>query len=504
MFGTANSFASFLSNRSVWLIGALLCLRVIFLLHGDGLINGDGALYVKAAQEILLTGHLPSARFQSLGFAVVLTPIIALTGENAIRFNYDPTMPYLGDRIANAVHAAQVAMDLVIVLILIREAAKLLAGPTQKPIVVTGALAFLALQPFTAAMTTHVYPDAMCMFFFFVGGYLASQSLSGSRGAWGLAVGSAMLGVAGLIRFEMLPVCGALLLIIYLVLVRQRGARACLGAVALSVALFLTAPTAMTIFQYQSTGEIGYVRTQIAQNSDTLRKGYNTWLRTWIILVQGEAVVFSDALHDDPSWVGFDMNAYPRRAFKSDEQRGEIAGLLDSWRQNGYTKEIDTGFIQIAGANQREYPITSFVLVPIGRSLHYWINLEGARAIQVTLRIEPPWSRVATALVFPFRLLFVGLAAVGFFVVGIERRSRLLRWGDELDLARICSLMVILRTGELAVLGLFMVTGLMETRYVIVALPAMLVLATVGLRRIAGADEPLASNVASNIVQTIP
>jgi len=50
MFRKANSFASLFVNRSVWLIGLLLCLRAIFLLLGDGTINGDCTFYVKAAQ----------------------------------------------------------------------------------------------------------------------------------------------------------------------------------------------------------------------------------------------------------------------------------------------------------------------------------------------------------------------------------------------------------------------------------------------------------------------
>jgi hypothetical protein len=330
------------------------------------------------------------------------------------------------------------------------------------------------------------------MFFFFVGGYLILRPLSGSRGVWGLAFGSAMLGIAGLIRFEMLPVCGALLFVLWFVLVRQRGARACLSAIAVSAALFLSPAAGMSIFQYRSTGEIGYVRVDTAQNSNNVRGGFNAWLRTWIILVD-ESLAFSFP-EVTPNWAGFDINAYPHRAFKSDQQRNEIAKLLFSWRESGYTKEIDTEFMKIARADWREYPVTTFILVPVGRMLHYWINLEGARAIHVTLGLEPPWSRVATALVFPFRLLFVGLAAVGFFVVWIEHRSRMLRWGDDLDFARVCSLMVVLRTGEFCVFGLFLGAGAMETRYVIVALPAMLMLAVVGLRRIAGADEFLAAN----------
>lgn len=502
MVGKMLSLKFALSNRDAWLVATLLVLRTVFLLLGDGLINGDGTLYVKGAQEILQTGHLPPARFQSLGFAVVLTPIIALTGDEAIRFDYDPTVLYAGDRIANIVHAVHVAMDLAIVLILIHEARKLLAGRT-KPVVVTSALAFLSLQPFTAAMTTYVYPDHMCMFFFFVGGYLICRALSGLRETWGLLVGSAMLGIAGLVRFDVLPICGALLLVVYLVLVRQRGAGTYLGAIAMSAALFLSAPAAMSIFQYLSTGEIGYVRTQTAQNADNVRGGYFAWLRTWLMLVQGEAAVFS-TLDDKPTWAGLDVNAYPHRIFKSEQQRSEIAKLLDSWRRTGYTKEIDMEFMTIAEANRREHPITTFGLVPTARMLHYWINLEGARAIHVTLGLEPPWSWAATALVFPFRLLFVILAVIGLFVVWIERRQRMFLWGDDLDLARACSLMVILRTGELGVLGVFIVSGLMETRYVIPALPAMLILAVVGLRRIFGTADPLFSIEASNSVLTIP
>lgn len=485
------------SNSGLWLIAALLILRVTFLLFGEGLINGDGTLYVKAAQEILLTGQLPPARWQSLGFAVVLSLIVALTGEKSIRFDYDPATLYAGDRIANAVHFVHVMMDLAVVLILILEARKLLAGRT-KPSVATCALAFLAVQPFTAAMTTYVYPDQMCMFFFFVGGYLICRSLS-DAGKWALATGSSMLGVAGLIRFDMIPVCAGLLLVVYLLLFQRRNGRIVLGAIAMSAALFLTPPAAMSIFQYRSTGEIGYVRIQTAQNANNLRGGYFAWLRTWVIFVQGEHLAFA-TLDDQPNWSGLDVNAYPRRAFGSEEQRDDIARLLESWRQTGYTKDIDGAFERHAAMNERDRPVTTFGLVPAGRMMHYWINLEGARAIHVTLGLEPPWSRVATALVFPFRLMFVILGAIGLFVVWIERRARLFRWGDELDLARMCSLMVIFRTGELVVLGLFVGAGLMETRYVIVALPAMLLLAVVGFRRIVEKAPPGASDEAQTIV----
>ena len=116
--------------------------------------------------------------------------------------------------------------------------------------------------------------------------------------------------------------------------------------------------------------------------------------------------------------------------------------------------------------------------------LHFWVNLEGARIINDVLGIGAPWTRIATALVFPFRLLFVLLGFIGLYVIWIEQRASIFRGSDGLDFARLCSLMVLFRTGELGGLGIFLAGGLMETRYAIVALPAMLMVAAVGLRRV--------------------
>lgn len=466
-----------------WLIMALLAFRVLFLLLGDGLINGDGTIYVKAAQEIVATGRLPPARFQSLGFAVVLAPVIALLGPKAIGFNYDTTQLYPGDAVANTVHVIHVFMDLATVLVLLHESGKLLARVANRSRGIW-ALAFIALQPFTAAMTTYVYPDHACMFFFFMGGWLVYHSLWREVALLRLALGSLFLGVAGLIRVDMLPVCSALLIAAYVLLFSNTARSWWSRAIVVSMTMLLLPPVGMTIFQYRSTGEIGYVRLDDANNAGLVRGGYFGWLRTWIILVQSEVLVFH-TMDDQPDWQGFNIDAYPGRAFKSGEERTEIASLLAAWQKSGYTTEIDDKFKQVAASTRRERPIRTFLLVPAARMLHYWINLEGARAIHVSLRIEPPWSRVATAVVFPFRVLFVFMAAIGLYVAWARQRTHILGDGDGLGIARFCSLMVVLRTGELGVLGIFVVGGLMETRYMLVALPAMLLLAVVGWCEIA-------------------
>lgn len=461
-----------------WLIASLLLFRIIFLLFGDGLINGDGTLYVKAAQQIIATGALPPARFQSLGFAVLLVPIIALLGPKAVTFNYDPKQLYYGDAVANAVHVIHVLMDTAVVLILLYEGQKLLAR-TRGLRWTIWALAFIALQPFTAAMSTYVYPDDACMFFFFVGGWLIYRGLWAERWLWQLAAGSLLLGLAALARVDMVPVCGAFLAAACVLFLRSSAAVGRTRAIAVCAVMFLLPLAGMTMFQYRSTGEIGYVRMDTTQNAAAIRKGYFGWLRTWLILVN-ESLEFNGG--DNPDWHGFDIDAYPSRAFKNDAQRAEVADALSAWRQSGYTPTVDKTFEEIAVSNRHKRAISTFLLVPAARMIHYWINLEGARAILVTLRLEPPWSRVATAAVFPFRILFVVLAAIGLYFACIRRRAHLLDDGDGLGFARICALMVILRTGELGILGVYLAAGLMETRYVIVALPAALLLAVLGWR----------------------
>jgi len=234
-----------------WLLCALLLGRVVFLLSGDGMINGDGTLYVKAAQEIVASGKLPPARFQSLGFAVLIAPVVALSGSKAVAFDYDTSRHYTGDVIANSMHAVHVFMDLAIVLILLYEARKLMAGRAG-PLAAALPLVFIAVQPFTAVMTTHVYPDHACMFFFFVGGWLFHRGLDRSS-LPELACGGLFLGLASLARIDMIPVCGALACGGLLLHARKGWPTIVRGAAIAGIA-FLLPLAAMTAFQYRSTG----------------------------------------------------------------------------------------------------------------------------------------------------------------------------------------------------------------------------------------------------------
>jgi 4-amino-4-deoxy-L-arabinose transferase-like glycosyltransferase len=479
--GVISAWHALRSDRELGFIVILLAMRVVFLLLGHGILEGDGLGYVRTAQHIINTGKLPPAQWQAVGYSLFLVPIMLLLGRKAIDFTYEQ-QTYFRTPIADAVYWVHILADVVVVVILIHEARKLFRSSAPAGFG-RYAYAFLCLQPFTIVLASTVYPDHMCMFFVFMGCYLLYRHFVDTAQIAYLATGSLALGLAGLMRVDMIPVAGTILVIVLLLKWRSSPSRSNLAPMAVCGALFLAPPLGMCAFQYYSTGEIGYVRINMPYNPNVTRGGYFAWARTWIMFVQGENVLFGFADYGVPkTWAGFNVEAFPSRAFRSLDEKKKIGGLLKSWQENGYTSDIDASFQQIAASRKSKNWILTFVVVPAVRMMHYWINLEGAREIQVVLNLEPPWSRVATALVFPFRLLFVLLGLIGFYVIWVKQWAGIFRWSDGLDLARLCSLVVLLRTGELGLFGLFIASGLMETRYAVVTMPALLILATLGFR----------------------
>ena len=474
---------------NLWLILFFLGVRAIFLLLGQAALGGDGLGYVISAQEILTTGKLPPTPSQPVSISVLLLPILALIGEPAMidyRSRSYPGYPgFINDPIADSFHIIQVVMDLAIVFILILEAQRVLRNHAPRWLSLT-VIIFLAMQPFTAMFTPHVLSDHSTMFAFFVGGYLLFRYLADTQSIWYLIVGALLLGVAGWLRFDMLPVVAALVGFLLLKTLYTYGFARVLRIAALTIPLIALAPTAMLIFQYKSTAEIGYIKLGIfgeAWGYGT--EGYYAWVRKWLIFYPKEMQVAGWASEaENQSWAGYNIDNYPKRAFRDEDEKQEIDQLLKTWKQNGYTLEINNGFQRIADAHASHQPLMSFVLAPTARTIHYWINLEGARAIQATFSLKPPWSQVATALVFPFRVLVVLLGFIGLWVVLVTTKNHYLNWQGQYAFAQICAVMVLLRTVEMGVIGTMMQSGLMEPRYIIPAFPAMLILAAVGASKL--------------------
>jgi hypothetical protein len=201
-------------------------------------------------------------------------------------------------------------------------------------------------------------------------------------------------------------------------------------------------------------------------------------MRSWFALEKSEFMVFAwDVGTKD--WLGFDLSHYPPRAFGSIAERDRVSELLDTWRSEGYSNSVDRGFSDIAHDRFSQHPVRSFLFVPFLRMAHFWINIEGAQSYLRVLLMQRPFSTIIVAFTLLQKLLLIFVAVLGAYAIWFWPR---IRTADQVPLARFASIFVVLRTVELGVLGAFVLSGLMESRYVLVSFPFVILLSFWGLR----------------------
>jgi hypothetical protein len=105
--------------------------------------------------------------------------------------------------------------------------------------------------------------------------------------------------------------------------------------------------------------------------------GYYTWIRSWFAIEKIEYDRFAWDV-GTANWAGFDVANFPSRAFDSTEERNRMAELMVTWRTTGYSDSIDRGFQELGVEKFRQHPLRRFVLIPLLRMIHYWINIDGA------------------------------------------------------------------------------------------------------------------------------
>jgi hypothetical protein len=235
----------------------------------------------------------------------------------------------------------------------------------------------------------------------------------------------------------------------------------------------------MLVYQFCSSQEIGFVK----YKPDT--PGYFTWMRSWFALQKSEYERFAWGPSGwgrpgmEKDWPGFDVANYPARAFDSAAERDRVSDLLRIWHSGGYTTSVDRGFMDIGYDRFAQHPVRSFILVPSLRMAHLWINLDGAQPYIRVLLIQRPLSTFIVAFALLLRLILIFMAVLGAYAIWFQLRTLAT---DYLPLARFASLFVALRTMELGALGALTWGGLMESRYVIVAFPFMIILSFWGFR----------------------
>jgi hypothetical protein len=206
--------------------------------------------------------------------------------------------------------------------------------------------------------------------------------------------------------------------------------------------------------------------------------GYHAWMRSWFAIekIEHDRFAFSPGA---ANWAGFDVANYPTRAFDSAAERDRVAELLETWHTAGYTGSVDQGFQQLGIAKFKQHPLRSFVLIPLLRMIHYWINIDGAQTYLRVLPLGRPLSTLVVAFTVLLRLSLICLAAIGAYTVWLRGLSPLT---DQMLLARFAAFFVLMRTVELGALGTVTWAGLMEVRYVVIVFPFVILLSLWGVR----------------------
>lgn len=460
-----------------WLVLALLALRAVILLLGPGILNGDGFLYVGAAQHLLQTGQMPPATAQSRSFSVLLAPVIAALGHDAI---WTPVaFRRLGQPIGDAMHVVQALFDLGLVALLLHFYRQV--GPRNRWAYLIG-LVVIALQPITASWTNFVVPDSLATFALFVAIYLLSMAAVDGA-AWRLALGGLLAGAAAFLRIDLLPLL-ALLIVPWCLLLVLRRRRAALPGAALALALFATPMLGMMALQYASQGEARYVNSGAKDNPNNAKPGYFTWTRAWLITPREfHDFAFAEAM---PGWRGFAIENYPARAFVDAADRADVAAALHAWQTGGYTPAVDARF-SAAGARLRSArPLQAWLTAPTVRTAQLWANPDGGAAITAIFGLSPPpvVSRMVAAAVLLLKVIIGLFAVVGAWVVVrpvVASRFALdsiLDWPRGLGLLSLAAFLG--RLAEMWALNLIYGGGVMESRFVIEIWPCLIVLAAFG------------------------
>ncbi|WP_218016903.1 hypothetical protein [Sphingomonas mali] len=299
-------------------------------------------------------------------------------------------------------------------------------------------------------------------------------------------LGGLLMGVSGMLRIDMLALIAVLMVIAFVLLWIGRFPR--LGRLALVTCLGLASPVAAVMAaEMHAHGDPRYIIVNSSDNPSLSMPHYHQWTRSWIY-TQDEFATFVLGEGHDASWSGYDVKAFPARAFASDVDR-QIADIaLKRWKALGYDANVDAAFAQVSNDLAHARPMQKWVLAPAIRVLTLWPNRDGGAAIKSVLHTRDRMPGVAI-VVLGCKLVILLIAGIGG-VLGLRslRRSlfahRRLVLTDFRLLLVLCGLAVIGRTLELVVLNLFVGGSSMETRYLLPVWPCVIAIALYGYVRV--------------------
>lgn len=444
-----------------------LSLRLLTYFSTDIGLSGDGYGYLARAEFIRNNFKFPDLSVQPIGYPLILSFLIQ------------------PDKTATIDHIARIQqlIDFMIVLSLIYFSKITLEK--RFPLFFLGLSILFALQPFTALMASSLYTEQMISFFSFFGFLLICTSTYKSNYIMSYIIGGLLLGLSSTFRVDIFALnVFMLLFLIFIAAWKTVVSRASIKSWFKQGLILFLSFFAMPIFvlsaQFLSTHEFRFVDT-----SQYYTQGYYRWLSTWPAdwHEHSQFAFYSN-------WTGGDINNYPDKAFENQEERESVAQLLNYWvslSSTHYTAsykldpDIDLGFYTLYLEKRNKNPIKYFILNPIYRMYHFWVNLEGGTFYIVPFQVTLPFSTMIVACVFLCRIIFIFLFLIGSLsVLSKEVKQQKAYHGWLRDFTLVSLVYVIMRTAELGLLSTLVGAGLMEIRFVLSATPFALVIVLEG------------------------
>jgi len=408
-----------------WASLAGLGLRVLLVVYFPGVVD-DSRLYANIAENwlrhgvygITNSGAIMPTLSRLPGYPAFLAAIFAVFGVGNFR----------------AVLLVQTLFDLATCFLIADLARRLFSWRAAQ-----AAFLLAALCPFLANYAAAALTETLETFFTALALALAFRGLGvGDRSdaspspglslVWlgcGLSVGAAIL-----LRPDggiLLAVIGAYLLWLLLRSLRtdQAKARTLFWAGVLVAAGALTPLVPWTLRNLHTLHRFEPLAPRYATDSDELAMpGFNRWVKTWI----ADYVSVQEIYWAVPG-AGIDLTKMPDRAFDSQPQREQTAGLVADYNQSHeMTADLDARFAALAAARVHAAPIRYYVWLPTLRIADMWL-----RPRTELFPSDPRWWEfnddgrwLAVSLGFGLiNLFYVALAAAGalrgreFFGIGL-------------------------------------------------------------------------------------
>lgn len=451
----------------------LALFRAITYLLSDVSASGDGVNYLNNASYIGTHRILPPLAVQPNAYGWLLS---------WFQVHKDPDGALL------RIGRVQQLLDFSIVMTLCWLALQMLGR--SKPWLLVGAWTLILLQPFTGIWSRTIYSEQTVSFLSFAGFLALSVFLFRHQGKrttlLGVALAGAALGLASILRSDVLALNTVLLLglTIYLAFLAGNWLRWRRQKILAMVLAYIAVPLMMSSYQYASSGEFGIV------NNNRLHEGYFGWMRTWPA-TPSEYEVFS-FFSQNHAWT---LDNYPTKAFDSAAEKKEFASIMDEWKKQSLAPSptIDARFRALTQAKIRQHPLRHYLFNPLRRMFFFWVNKDGSQFYTVPYSLQRPISTAAAGLILLIRLLLIGLFLAGIW--GLMARVKRNQWSVQPDnwLSLFCVLAcayALLRTLELGVLSSFMIAGLMELRFISIAMPFFLVGALFGAQTLTERGRP--------------